>query len=252
MRRLLKLLGATVGVVLIGAVLVLLQARWEIRSINPSLPTSADIDSALANVDTPVRISYVLTAEQIMPTVPDRSSRVSDRVARRTDVVDRCRMTREGAVSFGKPFELLGGQPSDAYGSLGEQLGDRVPAVGAVVFTHLHVDHTGGNGSSVGNTRGITIFQTPLQADRVNYLTRGGKPDIAAAACATAVRLDGGPISSIPEYPGIVVVVCGRPPPCSTMYFVKIGDVTWALVGDISFSRQDIAENRSRHSCTAT
>jgi hypothetical protein len=30
------------------------------------------------------------------------------------------------------------------------------------------------------------------------------------------------------------------------MYFVKVGSVTWALVGDIAFSRQDIIENRPK------
>ena len=247
MRRLLKILGAIVGVAFVGALLVLLQAHWEIRSIDPTLPDSADIDAALANEDTPIRIGYVLTAEQSTPErrIGHPAFLIEWRDGRMLSV--DAGMTRDGAVSFGKPFELIGAQPSVAYGSLGEQLGERAPAVGAVMFTHLHVDHTGGIGSlCAGNTRSITVYQTPLQADRVNYLTRGGKRDIAAAACAKPVRLDGGPIYSIPGYPGIVAVAAGGHTPCSTMYFVKIGNVTWALVGDVAFSRQDITENRPK------
>ena len=203
MRRLLKILGAVVGVVFVGALLVLLQAHWEIRSIHPTLPDSAEIDAALASDDTPVRIGYVLTAEQSTPErrIGHPVFLLEWRDGRMLSI--DAGMTRDGAVSFGKPFELIGGQPSVAYGSVGEQLGDRAAAVGAVVFTHLHVDHTGGIGSlCAGNTRGITVFQTPLQADRVNYLTRGGKRDIEAAACAKPARLDGGPIYYDSRLPG--------------------------------------------------
>ncbi len=247
MRRLLKLLAAAVGVVLIGALLFLLEAHWEIRSINPPLPDRTAIDAALANEDTPVRIGYVLTAEQSTPTgrLGHPAFLIEWRDGRMLSI--DAGMTREGAVSFGKPFELIGAQPSVIYGSLGEQLGDRAAAVGAVVFTHLHVDHTGGIGSLCnGSTRDIALFQTPLSADRANYLTRGGKRDITAAECAKTARLDGGPVYSIPGYPGIVAVSAGGHTPCSTMYFVKVGDVTWAFVGDLAFSRQDIVGDRTK------
>ena len=113
--------------------------------------------------DTSVRIGYVLTAEQITP-----ERRIGIRVLiewgdGRMLSID-AGMTRDSAVSFGKPFELMGVSRCRLR-FLGEQLGDRA-AVAAVAFTHLHVDHTGGIGSLCESTRGITVFQTPLQADR--------------------------------------------------------------------------------------
>lgn len=193
-----------------------------------------------------MRIGYVLTAEQQTPSgrIGHPAFLIGWRDGRALSI--DAGMTRDGAVSFGKPFELIGGQPSVVYGSVAEQLGNGAAAVGAVVFTHLHVDHTGGVGSLCsGNTRGITVYQTPL-AERVNYLTRGGQEDIAAAPCVTRQRLDGGPIYSIPGYPGVVAVSAGGHTPCSTMYFVKSGRITWAFVGDLSFSRADIANDRSK------
>jgi glyoxylase-like metal-dependent hydrolase (beta-lactamase superfamily II) len=243
----LKFLAAVAGVVLIGALLVLLEAHWEMRSIDPALPDRADIDAALAREDGPVQIRYVLTAEQNAPTGRlGHPAFVIEWRDGRMLAVD-VGMTREGAASFGKTFELIGAEPSIDYGSLGEQLGDRAAAVDAVVFTHLHIDHTGGLVSlCAGVTHDVVVYQTPLQADRENYVTSGGRRDIAAAPCAKPQRLDGGPIYTIPGYPGIVAVAAGGHTPCSTVYFVKVGDVTWALVGDLALSRDDITQNRPK------
>ena len=115
MRRVLKILGAVVGVVLVGALLVLLQAHWEIRSIHPGAagPVPRSTRRWRAKI-IPVRIGYVLTAEQSTPgrRIGHPAFLIEWRDGRMLSI--DAGMTRDGAVSFGKPFELLGGQPSVA------------------------------------------------------------------------------------------------------------------------------------------
>src|SRR5262249_8851183 len=156
--------------------------------------------SALAVDDVPVRIGYVLTSEQRSP---------DNRIGHPVFVVEwqdgraltiDAGMDRAQAVDFGKPFEtVLGSEPAVAYGSIAEQLGARVASVRAVAFTHLHVDHTGGAYTLCeGAAHALRIFEAPLQAGRGNYMTSGGKDDIARVKCGERVVLEGGPVYALP------------------------------------------------------
>jgi glyoxylase-like metal-dependent hydrolase (beta-lactamase superfamily II) len=244
-RQILKTVAALVGLILLVGLAFLLEAHWEMRSINPPLPELAEIDRALAIGEPPVRIRYILTAEQRSPgRRVGHPAFVIDWADGRRFMIDTG-MTPEGAVSFGKPFELLlRAEPAQGYGSVGEQLGGEKSTISGVAFTHLHGDHTGGLRSlCADNDWKISIFQTPWQAERVNYTTSAGKEDLALALCETPVKLSGGPVYPLPGYPGLVAVAAGGHTPCSTVYFAKVGDVTWILAGDLAFSRQEIVDD---------
>ena len=249
MRRLLGIVGIAIGLAVLGALGVLLEAHWQIRAIHPQLPERAAIDRALVGGDAPIRIRYVLTSEQKSP---------DNRIGHPAFVIEwrdgralaiDAGMDRAEAADFGKPFEtVLGAQPALAYGSIAEQLGDRLGSVQAIAFTHLHVDHTGGAYSLCGGApRELTIFETPLQAGRGNYMTRGGKEDLERVKCAKRVTLEGGPIFALPGFPGVVAVAAGGHTPCSTIYFVKVDALTWVLVGDVAFSHRDIVDDRPKN-----
>jgi len=249
MGRALTVVGIAIGLVVLAALGVLLEAHLQIRSIHPPLPERAAIAHALAVDDLPVRIGYVLTSEQRSP---------DNRIGHPAFVVEwqdgralaiDAGMDRAEAVDFGKPFEaVLGAAPAIAYGSIAEQLGARATAVRAIAFTHLHVDHTGGAYTLCDAPgRALTIFEAPLQAGRGNYMTSGGKEDIERTQCGKRVVLEGGPIYVLPGFPGVVAVAAGGHTPCSTIYFVAIGATTWVLVGDVAFSHRDIVEDRPKN-----
>ena len=249
MRLVLKIVGAALALIALGALGVLLEAHWQIRSIHPPLPDRTAIAHALAVDDAPVRIGYVLTSEQKSP---------DNRIGHPAFVIEwqdgralalDAGMDRAQAVDFGKPFEtVLGADPAIAYGSLGEQLGERASAVRAIAFTHLHVDHTGGAYTLCGGAnRALTVFEAPLQAGRGNYMTSGGKADVERVTCGERVVLEGGPIYALPGFPGVVAVAAGGHTPCSTVFFVRVGATTWVLVGDVAFSHRDIVEDRAKN-----
>ena len=248
LRGIVKWSFVAIGIALLIGLLVLAEAHWEMRGIAPPLPSRVEIDRALLEGEAPVRLRYVNTAEQ-----RSAGSRIGhpaflvEWADGRAMLIDTG-MTEMGAVSFGKPFELvLRADPTIAYGSVRDQLGDSAGAIAAVAFTHLHVDHTGGLlPLCTGNEWRLTVFQTPLQAEKENFMTSGGREDLGLAACADFATLGSGPVYRIPGFPGVVAVAAGGHTPCTTVYFVKVGDVTWVLAGDIAFSHADIVANRPK------
>jgi glyoxylase-like metal-dependent hydrolase (beta-lactamase superfamily II) len=118
-------------------------------------------------------------------------------------------MERGAAADFGRTLELAGASPLEALGSAAEQLPELAVGPLAVVFTHLHSDHTQGLGALCAARAGapIELFQTPAQAERGNYTTRPGAAAIRAAECVRPRRLpDGEPLAALPGYPGVGVV----------------------------------------------
>ena len=117
-------------------------------------------------------------------------------------------MERAAARDFGRTLELVGAAPAEPHGSVVEQLPELASGRLAVVFTHLHTDHTQGLGALCAARGGaaIELFQTPAQAARGNYTTRPGAAAIEAAGCARRTLLADEPLAPLPGFPGVGVV----------------------------------------------
>lgn len=248
MRLLLRGAGVLVLAALLFALAVLGEAHWEMRGLVPTLPDAAAIASLTRAPDAPIRVGYVNTAAQH---TAGRGTIVHPAFVLewsdgRLFVIDTG-MERERALAFGQPFELLlGADPIEPLGSVGEQLGAAAQRVAGVAFTHLHSDHTGGLVSLCQEPeRAPPVLQTPWQADLGNYMTRTGRNDIARSRCSP-VRLPGGPLHQVSGFPGLVAIAAGGHTPGSSVYVAQVGGTNWVFSGDVTNSRQSLLENRPK------
>jgi len=248
MRLVIRAVGLLFLLIVGGVGLVLGEAHWEMRAINPELPDTRALESALATQGGPVGISYVNTASQagagrnvIHP------SYVIEWPDGRIFLID-IGMDYDGALAFGAPMEtIIGADPIEPHGSVAEHLWADVPNVEAVAFTHLHIDHTGGIAAlCAAADQKVTVFQTELQADKGNHTTSPGQTDIDEAPCASVSKLDDGPVYQFPDYPGLIAIAAGGHTPGSTIYLVQIDDVIWVLSGDISLALDDIRTDTAK------
>lgn len=253
MRRTLRIV--LLIVVLAGAVATtgLVMAHLAIRRERPPLPEPRVVASAPVPPDAPVAVRYLNTARQPMarasvldsrrdPT-PDAAyvmghpSIVLEWGDGRLALID-AGMTREAALAFGRPMQWLGAAPIEALGSVGEQLGPARARVRAILFTHLHTDHTEGIQSLCDGDRTIRAIMTEAQAERPNYLTRPGLGLIRAAPCVTMEEVHGGPVIDVPGFPGLAVIHAGGHTPGSQILLVTLagagGPVRYAFAGDLA------------------
>jgi glyoxylase-like metal-dependent hydrolase (beta-lactamase superfamily II) len=148
-------------------------------------------------------------------------------------------MTEEGARAFGKPLEIAAGAaPIEPHGSVATRLGERRKDVAGIVFTHLHTDHVEGVSElCVGRTEPLPVFLTPTQAGQANYTTRPGRNLLDRAGCLRLVELEGGPLLSVPGFPGVHVIAAAGHTPGSQVILAKLGggdERAVAFTGDIT------------------
>jgi glyoxylase-like metal-dependent hydrolase (beta-lactamase superfamily II) len=244
MRRILIGVGFTLSVLVAVLATVIVEAHWEMRSIDPELPDRPDAIVPTGSTDAPVRISYITTAVQSPVGHPAFLLEWRDG---RAFLIDTG-MDREGALAFGESMEwLMGADPIEPHGSVVEQLGSEARRIRAVAFTHLHSDHTGGLASLCQVLeRPLPVFQTSWQADRQNFMTSAGRSDLENAPCVRRERLDGGPALAIPGFPGLVAVAAGGHTPGSTLFFARVGETVWVLSGDIVNFKESLRLNRPK------
>lgn len=240
------------GVVAAGVGLTL--AHLAIRGERPALPPLAALSAATEATDLPRSLSVIHTATQRMPRSavlqadqdphPDapyemtHPSFVLEWADGRILLVD-LGMTRDGALSFGKPLEALGmaaaiepRQPTAAV------LGDAARRVEGIVFSHLHIDHVDGIDllcAAHGGT--ITVFMNEAQAERPNYTTRQGLERIRAASCTRIEVIPSGVAATLARFPGVAVVAAAGHTPGSQIIAANVagagGSQRHLFAGDV-------------------
>jgi len=220
-----KILAYLLGFLILCCVLLVAftaPAHWQIRKIEPMLPTWAELDTALNEPGGPLALAYINTASQssswgelghpgILIVWPDGRQFLID-----------TGMPPNGAREFGKPLELLGAGPTATYGEIATQMGAEVTTVKGVAFTHLHNDHTEGlPGICAAQSVPATVYQTPLQREELNYTTNMGLKFLDVATCPREA-LNHDVIKPIPGFPGLLAVSLGGHTPGSTMYAVRV------------------------------
>lgn len=188
LRALLALVVVAVGFVAGGLFL----AGREMRALTPALPSAEEIAAFDASADLPVRISWLNTARQKMPRsgvlepsldptpsapyVMSHPAFVLEWADGRIFLVD-VGMDPDAARAFGKPIEqLFGGGPIEALGSCAEKLGEALPRVAGVAFTHEHPDHTEGVTELCRrHPDPVRLVRGRLQVETSNFTTRSSQ-----------------------------------------------------------------------------
>jgi glyoxylase-like metal-dependent hydrolase (beta-lactamase superfamily II) len=231
-------------------VLNLFAAHVQVRGVAPGLPERISLGGAVKGSEGPVGLYYVNTASQRLSSEESLGhlAFILEWRDGRLLMIDSG-MDSEEAIAFGRPLEwATGAEPSIPFGSVAEQMGEDVRLIDAVVFTHLHSDHTQGMLSLCDARMGkaLRVLQTPWQADERNYTTDLGYQHVIDSGCARLERLAGGAIDFLPGFPGVVAIAAGGHTPGSTLYLARVGPRLWLFSGDITNSRAELLENRPK------
>lgn len=240
-----RLLVAILGLVVLAVVLTgvgLLWAHVSIRGERPALPAADRVAGALAaDVGRPVALRWANSASQDMPRsvvlepeldpTPNAAYRMShpsfilEWSDGRLLLVD-VGMTRDAAVDFGAPSELIGARPIEPHSPTAEQLGARAADVDGVVFSHLHTDHVEGITALCSERdRPLRVFGTKRQFVDTNYTTTPGLDILKAAPCVELVVLeDSGPLHPVPGFPGVRVIEAAGHTPGSQVVVAEVAE----------------------------
>ncbi len=253
LRRLLRISALVLGAALALAAAGLAWAHFEMRGLGGPLPTDL---AALEGPDLPVSLVAILTASQRVPRsqvldpgrdpTPDAPYVLGHpafllRWADGRKLLIDAGMERDAARAFGRPLEILGAEPLETHGSVVEQRAEELASGPlAIVFTHLHSDHTQGIGRLCEARRGapIELFQTPAQASRRNFTTRPGSAHLEAAPCLRRATLPDAALAALPGFGGVGVVWAAGHTPDSQVVLVAVREAGGlrriAFAGDVA------------------
>lgn len=238
--------GAAAVIVLagIGLAVILLPAHMQVRAIEPPLPSEAELRALLAVPDGPIRIRYVTTSRQQLPSnMLGHNVILAEWPNGNLFMID-AGMDRTEAVEFGELMQVLGdAEDVIPNGSIDELIGDDVARVTGVGFTHLHIDHTQGILSFCrARGSGASLYQTHWQASEHNFNTEEGA-QLASESCLEAKKLGGEGVMTIDEFPGLALVALGGHTPGSTLFAIASQGRLWLFSGDTTNSRQAFLED---------
>lgn len=264
LRRIVLALAFLVLVLVAFAGTGLWLAKRAIVALAPPLPSAQEVLAYDAAADLPVRLSWLNTASQPMPRsgviepsvdptpkspyVMSHPAFVLEWPDGRVFLVD-LGMDPPAAESFGKPLEWLGGaEPMRPIAATAAQLGERLERVAGVAFTHEHTDHTeGATELCRAHPGAIALFQGRLQVDESNFTTRPGHEILGAAKCLEPRVLDGGPLITVPGFPGLAFFAAAGHTPGSQVFVAHVranGAVrTYVFVGDVANQIDGVRQN---------
>jgi glyoxylase-like metal-dependent hydrolase (beta-lactamase superfamily II) len=247
-KKIFLLVGAAIAVGLLIITGVLLLAHWQIRQVEPTLPTARAVALALAPEDTAAAISYINTATQSGPLGTIGHIGVLIEWSGGREFLIDAGMAPAQAIAFGKPMEqLLDAEPTQTFGAIEVQMGERVQSISGIAFTHLHSDHTDGVVAiCAAQAAPATVFQTDLQRERQNFGTDPGERNIASSSCTRAV-LGEETIKTVAGFPGLVAIAAGGHTPGSTIFATRFNGKIWVFAGDITNDMQSLHQNLDKH-----
>jgi len=244
-KKVLFVVGILLALILLVGAVILVPPHFQIRGIEPELPSLAEIQQLRSVERGPTRITTIEISSQ---PYKNRSSVNTVFLIEWEDgrifMVD-AGMDQPGSMDFAKQLELFGAGPLNYRQSATQALGDKIKNVQGVGFTHLHIDHTQGvKGFCERRGTGAKVYQTTSQATTHNLHTKEGA-QLLQESCLEPVIVEGD-ITQLKEFPGLSMLHVGGHTPCSTVFFVSVGDKLWVLSGDVSNDKQSLLANKGK------
>lgn len=244
MRLVLKILAGILILGLLALAVLLVPAHLQVLSVEPALPTEAELRELLSVPEGPIRLRYVTTSSQKMPAGElGHTVFVAEWANGNLFMID-AGMDRETAIEFGKLIEAMGGgKDVVTFGSIDELLGADTQRVMGVAYTHLHIDHAQGTiPFCVARGPGAKVYQTEWQANLHNFNT-SESAEILANSCLAPGSMKGDVIQKVEAFPGLGIVALGGHTPGSTLFAIPADGRLWLLSGDITNSKADLTTN---------
>jgi glyoxylase-like metal-dependent hydrolase (beta-lactamase superfamily II) len=241
MRTRTKVILGVVAVILLAPIALLLPAHLQVRSVEPTLPSVAQLRALLNQANGPVSIRYVNTSDQQLPVGTLTHSVFLVEWANGDMLMIDTGMSVAAAREFGDRLNsLLGGSPPVVHGTIAQLVGNDVQRVRGVGYTHLHSDHSEGtNEFCAARGTGAQWVRTEFQASEHNFNTKAGAR-LIAASCLQGDSLHGDGILHSAQFPSVGIVALGGHTPDSTLFAVPVGNTLYLLSGDIVNSKSDL------------
>ncbi len=251
MRRLLLAVMALLGLVLLVAAVFLVPPHLQVNSVEPALPSAAQLRALVADEDGPVAIRYINISTQPLPgRMLGHAVFLVEWANGNLFMID-AGMDRATALEFAGLLEsLLDAGEAEFHGDVAGLLGADIARVVGVGFTHLHIDHAQGVlPFCEARGPGATLYQTSWQAELHNFNTEEGAA-IVSASCLRPGDLSGGlggdGVMTVEGFPGLGIVGLGGHTPGSTLFAVATEDRLWLLSGDTTNSKADLLSNTGK------
>ncbi|EAQ96623.1 MBL fold metallo-hydrolase [Congregibacter litoralis] len=223
-------------------------AHLQIRGIEPTLPSEAELRALATTGRGPVSIRVAQSSSQ---TGPDRNLSHAVVIIEWPDgrrfMIDAA-MDREASEEFGALIGKLspGMGPVVFKGSAADLLGDEIATVDGVGFTHLHVDHVQGvTAFCAARGTGARSYQTFAQATEHNLHTEDSARQLEDS-CLEPVVLPGEGLLTHSDFPGLGIVPLGGHTPGSTLFAVSIDGTLWLMSGDIANVKSKLLHNSGK------
>jgi len=238
------------SLLLIGLAVLLVPPHWQIRHIEPPLPSAVELRALASEPDGPVAVEYLVNASQSSPLgVLGHLVFLVRWADGRAFMID-AGMDRAEAAEFAELLKLmLDADEARFHGDVAELLGQDLRQVRGVGFTHLHIDHSQGvvpfcaalgdavdGDDALARDEHAVAYQTRWQAEEHNFNTREGAR-LVEASCLESRALSGGRLLRIEAFPGLGVVALGGHTPGSTLFAVPVAGHLWLFSGDITNSK---------------
>ncbi|WP_439100797.1 MBL fold metallo-hydrolase [Congregibacter sp.] len=242
-------IGVGATVLIVGGLAVFLgPAHLQIRAIEPTLPTEAELRALGTEAQGPVSISIAQSSAQ---SGPDRNLSHSIVIIEWPDgrqfMIDAA-MDRNASEEFGELIAKLspGMGPVAFKGSAADLLENEIASIDGVGFTHLHVDHVQGvDAFCAKRGAGARSYHTFAQATEYNLHTEESAQQLEKS-CLEPVVLQGEGLLRHSDFPGLGIVPLGGHTPGSTLFAVTVDDILWLMSGDIANVKSKLLSNSGK------
>ncbi|WP_299072748.1 MBL fold metallo-hydrolase [uncultured Paraglaciecola sp.] len=239
MNWILRIISAVIVLAIIAALVRLIPAHLQVRTVTPPLPKDEALLALLESPNGPTKLSYILTSSQQLERGQiSHISIVVEWQDGKRFLIDTG-MDHQEAKNFAALLQKMDSKAGEATvtGNISELLGSEIDSISGLGYTHLHIDHTQGTKNFCkARGKGAVVLQTTSQQQLHNFNTTEGAV-LVANSCLQKGYFTSGATNNLyksPQFPGIAAFELGGHTPGSTLWAVAFKEKVLLFSGDIT------------------